>query len=206
VEFGQIGITAGAGVFGVVLGTITRPYFEEWFARRKKTLHVIVYEPSEFRAPHDSVVLSWRGEPTDRIIQSGFRLENRTGRTLRNFRLEIGANVAARDDQLYAVYLESSAKARFSSNNSHLSTQYLFELMEPNAMVSGSFLSSYPVGLQVIALDDLEIRSVIPAEITVSRRILEKMSVTLMLMTVMMSIVASFDVIKLAVFDFFLLK
>ena len=162
-EFGQIAITAGAGIFGVILGTIARPYFEEWFARRKKTLHVVVYEPSEFRTPHDSVVLSWHGESVHRIVQSGFRLENRTGRTLRNFRLEIGAKIIARDDQLHSVYLEESDKARFSADNDDLRTQYLFELMEPNATVSGSLLSNYSVDLQVIALDDLELRRITPS-------------------------------------------
>lgn len=158
----QVAVTAIAGIFGVVLGTVARPYFEEWFSRRKKTLHVVINEPSEFWAPHDSVVLSWHGETTRRIVQNGFRLENRTGRTLRNFRLEIGAKLIARDDQLHAVYLEESDRTRFTADDEGLRTHYFFEFFEPDATVSGSLLSNYSADLQVVALDDLELRRINP--------------------------------------------
>ncbi|HEV7660946.1 MAG TPA: hypothetical protein VGO55_13990 [Allosphingosinicella sp.] len=154
-------LTASAGIGGVLLGTFLRPLVEDWFALRRKTLHVVIHESSEFQAPHESVVLSWHGEDLHRLIQTGFRLENRTGRTLRNFRVEIGASSPAKDRQIHAIYLQPDSRARYSIDEDGEKSIVEFELLEPKARLSGSMLSNYTDKIDFSCLDDVEIRRTI---------------------------------------------
>ena len=153
-------LTASAGLLGIVLGTFLRPFVEEWFAQRRKTLHVLIQEPSEFRAPHESVLLQWHGEELRRLIQTGFRIENRTNRTLRNFRLEIGAPETNETNHVHAVYLESDGGARYSVNEEGYRSIFEFELIERNTALSGSMLSNFAHEVKFISLDDVELRKI----------------------------------------------
>ncbi|WP_155805989.1 hypothetical protein [Erythrobacter litoralis] len=155
-------IAAGIGFSGLLLGLILRPWVEEWFARRKKTIHVRISEPSVFRAPHEKVLLKWENETLSKIHQTGFTVSNLTGRTLRGVSLEVQAPNPIGKKDFYSVYLSEGSGCRWEEvDYDAAGSLFEFEYLQPKAEVQGSMISTYTDQIEFVSHDDFEVR-VIP--------------------------------------------
>ncbi|WP_126175029.1 hypothetical protein [Tsuneonella rigui] len=155
-------IAAGIGFSGLLLGLVLRPIAEEWYSRRKKTLHIRVSEPSVFRAPHEKVLLKWEDETLSKIYQTGFTISNLTGRTLRGVSLEIQAPKPVGDKDFYSVYLSEGGGCRWDELDADAEgSLFEFEYIQPKASIQGSMISTYTDQIEFVSHDDFEVR-VIP--------------------------------------------
>ena len=156
------GLTIAAGLFGIVLGSVLRPVVEDWFARQRKTLHVVLQPSSEFKAPHKSVQFSWEGNSLSRLIQTGFSIENRTRHTLRNFRVEVSSPEPKNADDVCSTYVAADGSARFEVNESGNLIILNVDFLEPSAKLKGALLSNYTDQVHFASLDDIELRRTTP--------------------------------------------
>lgn len=78
------------GLLGVLIGVVLRPFVEELYARRTKTLILLLNDDQrKLTAPRGSGLgLSIGSRPVDNLYYRTFALKNKTGRTLRDFQLE----------------------------------------------------------------------------------------------------------------------
>jgi hypothetical protein len=152
-------ITVAAGVFGVVLGALLRPIAEDWFARRRKTLHVVIDFVNVVKTPHESVKLEWRDHKIDKLVVFGFKVKNRTGRTLRNFALELSLQSTPSEADFAYITLQGDRSARFEEvRNTGTSAEYKFQYIKPKGSASGSVVASYQSALSAFTMDDYEVK------------------------------------------------
>lgn len=78
------------GLLGVLVGVVFRPFVEELYSRRTKTLILLLKsDQRKLTAPRGSGLgLLIGSRPVDKLYYRTFTLKNKTGRTLRDFQLE----------------------------------------------------------------------------------------------------------------------
>lgn len=157
-------ITSAVGVAALILGVYLRPIIEEWFSNRQKTLEITASDNVvEIPIPDGEFTVDWHGAPIDRIVKADFRLANRTGRTLRNFALEIGPSIPPQPNNRFETYVQMDERARFIKSDGHNCRIYKFEFVEPKVVLHGFLLSNYSRRVKFCALGDVELRRRDPA-------------------------------------------
>ena len=146
------------GIAGVVVGTFLRPIVDDWFAQKRKTLHIFVTDiPVTFHPPSAEMQVSWAGVDVDRIIITNFSFRNKTGRTLRNIRVE--AKPGSGDaEHNYEIVIDDLQKAKMDVDEDSDAVVFVFDYIEPGATIKGRMISDQTSDIISAGLSDIEIR------------------------------------------------
>jgi hypothetical protein len=172
-------IAIPASVFGVVLGVLLRPVVEDWFAQKRKSIHVVLDDPGEIKTPHETVKLEWRNHKIDRILTLQFKILNRTGRTIRNLDIFVNLPNKKKVNDFAYVAFESSKTSDFESDFSEgESTKISIRRLDRGSQIVGSVISSYSSDISVFTEQDYEI-FLVRSRASLFKKILDQISIAL---------------------------
>lgn len=154
---------------GVIIGALLRPLLDNYFELRKKTLRVdLSAGRSESILPDKHMQIVWGTRTFTRLVRRPFTIENRSGRTLRDFLLRIElldqAGLPAGEDLLFEVVMSEAHSTSFenvtNANAMRPANGFKFAYFEPKGKVHGYAVANCEGELKVTSPDDLEIATV----------------------------------------------
>jgi hypothetical protein len=154
---------------GVIIGALLRPLLDNYFELRKKTLRVdLSAGKSESILPDDAMKIIWGSRTFSRLVQRPFTIENRSGRTLRDFELRIDlldqSSLPDGEELLFEVVMSEHQSARFenvtNTNSTRPANTFSFSYAEPKSMVHGFAVANCDGVLKFTSPSDLEISTV----------------------------------------------
>ena len=190
-DWAPILVPVAAALAGVVLSPFLLTFVQEWFANRRKTIEVRTLDDiTEFTPPSDKIIIDWDGDNVKSLVKVGFQIANTTGRTLRNFKVEVGPDRDPSAADKFQTDIQVDDRARFTKQPGTSFDIYEFEFVENNVILRGTMLSSYARRLKFCGLGDVELRRLDPLSKRDSAHAWERMQIWAALASVAAAVAA----------------
>ena len=151
-------IAGGFTLIGVIIGAVLKPFIEQYFENRRRTIRVEVGKNYTFESPHEELTFHWRDHKFLKLINTSFQVINSTGKTIRNVRviIEVPSKSTGENFAYLAIPNDQTGSKIAMSDPFVWPITISMDYIESGCVLRGYVLSDYCQRFTIYTPDDYE--------------------------------------------------